>query len=131
MDFKPTQMALAAHYFARFDRQLRRALKHAGDRWTVDQVFAKIADDRAQIWFTREGFAVSTIETAMSGIRYGQIWLVVGKLDDEMKELAEKILQFFRDAGATEAECTARLGWGRRWHAQGFKRVAEVWRAQL
>jgi len=112
-------------------QRFQRALDHAGNTHTVDDVLRMLDEGTAKCWTEGDGIIITTIDI-FPRERAVHYWLAAGNLRDCLA-LEERINQDSVDRGCTIATVTGRKGWGpygakTGWKLRGYlfgKRLAE------
>ena len=90
--------------------RFQRALDHAGNTHTVDDVLRMLDEGTAKCWTEGDGIIITTIDVfpREQAVHY---WLAAGNLRDCLA-LEEQINRDSIDRGCTIATVTGRRGWG-------------------
>lgn len=104
--------------------RLQRALDHAGNTHTIDDVLAAIERRDAQVWTAPNSLIVTELVSypRLTSLRY---WLGAGDLH-EVLSLHPEIETWARRNGCTRAEGLGRRGWERVMGNRGW-RHAGAW----
>lgn len=93
--------------------KLQRALDHAGNTHTLEDVADALEAGKAQLWVSESGESVAVTEV----IKYPQktatrIWLAAGYLE-EVVEISERVVDWAKSKGHDFVVILGRRGWER------------------
>lgn len=91
----------------------RKALKYAGNLWTLDEVKALIEEGEAHFWFSNTGYVVTQFSYSPR-VKLLNFWLLGGDLDG-LEALLPSI-----EVWAIQNDCLVFMGTGRRGFMKRF-----------
>ena len=103
--------------------KLAKALKRAGDLYSVADILERIADGRMQAHVSRETIAVTEISVYPKARTLTMI-LLVGDLDDG-EDLHRQVFDFARKMECDAVVAQGRRGWARLAKSHGWRIVSE------
>ena len=89
--------------------KLARALKLAGDLYTVQDILAEIADSKMQSFVEGNTWAITEVHT-FPNKKVLDITYVVGDLEDAEK-LHDRVIEFAKSIDASLVRAFGRIGW--------------------
>lgn len=99
--------------------QLQRALDHAGNTHTLEDVAHEVAAGNAQFWLNERAVIVTEV-TEYPEVTELNFWLCGGDLGPVL-ELAEQVYRWGREQGCDRAVFTGRKGWAPVLKAHGWE----------
>jgi hypothetical protein len=103
---------------ARTRQLLARALEHAPETHTLEDVIDQIARGDAQVWQTEESVLVTEVYDTPR-MRVIHVWLAAGEMG-EVIALSHQALSWGRKLGCKRASLAGRRGWERKLAAEGW-----------
>lgn len=103
---------------------LQRALDHAGNTHSIEDVKAALGSGLARLWHNRGSYGVTEV-LALPQKRVCRIWLAWGDMA-ALLEMEPAVVEWARENGCSEIVINGRKGWARVWKSYRARSVELV-----
>jgi hypothetical protein len=109
--------------------KLQRALKDAGDLYTVQEILAAISEDRMQSFAEGNTWAITEVHT-FPGKKVLDICYVIGDMK-EAEKLHDRVVEFARSIDATMVRAFGRRGWEKHAIKNGWRTAGQTYHKDI